>query len=135
MVAVRELGGGSGERPRRGHLRIVPPTLGAESDTEPEPRPFALVRRDTLPEHTEYRDTGCALSPSCLRCPLPRCQFDEHSGARRMVTARRDSEIALLRRRYRAPIDLLAQTYGLSRRSIFRILKEHVRGPKEVTHG
>jgi hypothetical protein len=22
-------------------------------------------------------DTGCDASPSCLRCPLPRCKFDE----------------------------------------------------------
>ncbi len=82
----------------------------------------ALVRQDALPEHTEYRDTGCELSESCLRCPLARCKYDAPGGARRMTTEARDREIALLRRKYRAPVRMLAQTYGLSRRSIFRIL-------------
>ena len=36
-----------------------------------------IVRRDSLPEHARYKDEGCELSPSCLRCPLPRCQYDE----------------------------------------------------------
>ena len=49
---------------RRTHLRIV------------HPQPLPLVRRDTLPEHTDYRDTGCDLSRSCLRCPLARCKYD-----------------------------------------------------------
>ena len=35
-----------------------------------------IVRRDSLPEHARYKDTGCELSPSCLRCPLVRCQYD-----------------------------------------------------------
>ena len=83
------------------------------------------VRRDTLPEHTPYRDSGCDLAPSCLRCPLARCQFDVPGGAEKLLAERRDREITLLRRRHRAPIDMLAETYGLSRRSIFRILRAH----------
>lgn len=99
----------SGVRPR---LHIV------------QPQTLALVRRDTLPEHAEYRDTGCELSPSCLACPLARCQYDDRGGVRRLVTAARDREIALLRTRHQAPINTLARTYGLTRRSIFRILRE-----------
>ncbi|MEX2245735.1 MAG: hypothetical protein WEC75_03520 [Dehalococcoidia bacterium] len=82
-----------------------------------------LVRQDALPEHMAYRDTGCELSPSCLRCPLARCKYDEPGGARRMRTERRDREIARLRRRHRVPVDMLAQTYGITRRSVFRILR------------
>jgi hypothetical protein len=86
--------------------------------------PLALVRRDTLPEHADYRDAGCELSVSCLHCPLVRCQYDEPAFARRKLAIdARDREIALLRRRHRAPIDTLAETYGLTRRSIFRILR------------
>ncbi|HXK33263.1 MAG TPA: hypothetical protein VNM91_04525 [Dehalococcoidia bacterium] len=81
-----------------------------------------LVRRDTLPEHAEYRDTGCDLAPSCLRCPFARCRYDEPP-ARRSAQHARDREIALLRRKHNAPIDLLAQTYGVSRRQVFRILE------------
>jgi hypothetical protein len=83
------------------------------------------VRDDALPEHADYRDTGCELSPSCLRCPLARCKYDDPAAARRPSgTAARDREIALLRRKYHAPVHMLMQTYGLSRRSIFRIVRE-----------
>ena len=83
------------------------------------------VRADALPEHTDYRDTGCDVSPNCLQCPLARCKYDEPGGVRRLVTEARDREIVLLRRRHAAPISMLAGAYGLSRRSIFRILREH----------
>lgn len=33
-------------------------------------------RRDALPEHYDYRDTGCEIAPSCLRCPLPVCKYE-----------------------------------------------------------
>jgi hypothetical protein len=26
--------------------------------------------------HATYSDSGCELARSCLRCPLPRCQYD-----------------------------------------------------------
>jgi hypothetical protein len=81
------------------------------------------AREDTLPEHASYRDTGCELAPSCLRCPLERCKYDEPGGARRLLTEVRDREIVVLRRRHAAPISMLADHYGLTRRSIFRILK------------
>jgi len=41
--------------------------------TEPQPRkPWYQL----LPEETVYQDTGCDLSPSCLRCHLARCAED-----------------------------------------------------------
>ena len=99
-------------RSSRPALRVVPPTGSP-----------VLVRADALPEHTDYRDTGCEVSPSCLRCPLPRCKYDAPPvSARRLTVARRDREIVLLRRKYNAPVDLLAATYGLTRRHVFRIL-------------
>jgi hypothetical protein len=118
MVALRQQERYAPDRttPSRSHphLRIV------DADV------LALVRRDTLPEHADYRDTGCELSASCLRCPLARCKHDDPpGGARRLVTNARDREIALLRRRHHAPIDMLAGAYGLSRRTIFRILRRH----------
>ncbi len=80
------------------------------------------VRRDMLPDYADYRDTGCDLAPSCLRCPMRRCQYDEPSPD--VAVHARDREIVMLRRRHRVPIDMLAGTYGLTRRSIFRILRE-----------
>ncbi|MBI2866625.1 MAG: acetylglutamate kinase [Chloroflexi bacterium] len=37
---------------------------------------------DLLPEHALYRDEGCDLFPSCLRCPLPACRWDMPFSAR-----------------------------------------------------
>jgi hypothetical protein len=94
-----------------------------------------LVRRDMLPENAAYPDTGCDLFSSCLQCPLARCRYDAPPGGlRHLLTEARDREIALIRRRHRAPINALAQTYGLTRRSIFRILSEQ-RGGMEVGGG
>jgi hypothetical protein len=87
-----------------------------------EPLPF--VRKDALPDHVSYRDTGCELARSCLACPLPRCQYDEPGSVRTWLIAARDREIALIRRKHHVPINALARTYGLTRRTIFRILQE-----------
>ena len=35
------------------------------------------VRKGALPEHATYKDEGCELAPSCLRCPFARCQHDK----------------------------------------------------------
>jgi hypothetical protein len=87
--------------------------------------PLELVRRDTLPEHADYRDTGCEIAPSCLRCPLARCQYDEpQSQRRRLIAAARDREIVLLRERYGVTVRRLADTYGLAMRTVFRILSD-----------
>ena len=93
----------------------------------PEGRPegedlLPRVRRDALSDDADYRDTGCELARSCLRCPLPRCQHDEPGEVRAWLTLARDREIARLRKEQRAPIHALAQTYGLECRTIFRIL-------------
>ena len=108
MVALREHRGERERRVRR--LRLV------------EGGALPRVRRDMLPDYADYRDTGCDLAPSCLRCPMRRCQYDEPSPD--VAVHARDREIVMLRRRHRVPIDMLAGTYGLTRRSIFRILSE-----------
>ena len=95
----------------RPHLRLV------HGDAPP-------LRRDSLPEHWDYSDTGCQFSPSCLKCPLPRCKYDDPDKARRMGVLQRDREIVLLRTKHRAPIDLLAHAYGVSSRTVFRALEE-----------
>ena len=96
--------------------------------------PLPLVRKDMLPENAAYTDTGCDLFASCLRCPLARCRYDAPSGGlRRLVVEARDREIAFIRRRHHAPINALASTYKLTRRSIFRILSEQrLRDPHPV---
>jgi hypothetical protein len=79
-------------------------------------------RRDALPEHTNYHDTGCDLHPSCLSCPLVRCRYDEPGGARRLLSNDRDSQVLDLQRRGGSTIDAIARSVGVSRRTVFRIL-------------
>ena len=79
-------------------------------------------RRDSLPEHTNYHDTGCDLHPSCLSCPLVRCRYDEPGGARRLLSGERDSQVLDLQRRGDATIEAIARSVGVSRRTVFRIL-------------
>jgi len=87
------------------------------------------VRRDALPEEIDYRDDGCDIHPRCLTCPLPRCRYDEPGGLRAMLNAYRDQQVVALRRQG-APIDQIAERYGLSRRTVFRILSSASSGPR-----
>ena len=122
----------------RAHLRIIEPEpifsiyrLASPASPAsvtgwgipPEALPF-VARKDSLPERVNYADAGCELAPSCLACPLPRCQYDEPGSVRTWLLDARDREIALLRRRHRVPIRALVRTYGLTRRHVFRILHE-----------
>lgn len=83
---------------------------------------------DLLPEQTEYRDEGCRAHPSCLSCPLAVCieeeRFSLRDGgmSRRRTSLRaRDMEIVgLFGEGW--PVKRLGDTYGLSRRQVFRIL-------------
>lgn len=79
------------------------------------------VRLTALPEFTPYHDTGCDLAPSCLSCPLVRCRYDDPGGARRAALDLRDHRIWRRRDDGLGP-DALAVEFGLSRRSVFRIL-------------
>ena len=79
------------------------------------------IRSDALPEHAHFQDLGCELAPSCLRCPLVRCRYDEPGGARKILRDPRDEAIRI-RRAEGAEIDALASEFGLSRRSVFRVL-------------
>ena len=80
-------------------------------------------RDDALPEHTRYRDRGCDLFASCLACPLPHCRYDVPGGARAMLNRVRDQEIRRLRTDAGLPVDEIAARFGLSRRTVFRVLQ------------
>ena len=82
------------------------------------------IRQDARPEHMDYQDAGCVLSPTCLRCPLERCRYDQAGGVRKLRMTDRDET---LRRFYDegSSIEALAAQYSLSRRSVFRILAKN----------
>ena len=89
-----------------------------------EDRPGSFMRRarrDALPEHTPYADTGCEVHHSCLSCPLVRCRYDEPGGARRLLSQGRDRQIAALQRAGEG-ISEIARQFGVSRRTVFRAL-------------
>jgi len=78
---------------------------------------------DVLPEHFTFLDDGCEVAPHCLECPLERCRYDVHGGARRLRAETRDAEI---RQQHKegANIKALTQKFALSRYSIYRILSK-----------
>lgn len=79
-------------------------------------------RIDALPEYTEFSDTGCDLYASCLHCPLPRCRYDEPGGAPAIRRAERDTAMRRLADDERLSVDDLAERFGVSRRTVFRVL-------------
>lgn len=81
------------------------------------------ARADALPEYTDYADTGCDLYPSCLHCPLPRCRYEEPGGAAAMIRTGRDASILRMADQQDMSVDRLAEMFGLSRRTIFRVLR------------
>ena len=85
------------------------------------------VRGDALPENQEYPDNGCGIWDRCLTCPLPRCRYDEPGGARPIFLRERAGEIARLRRGDGVGIDELARRFGVSRRTVFRVLRRTTR--------
>ncbi len=86
------------------------------------------VRSDALPEFTRYRDDGCDVSPSCLNCPLPRCRYEEPGGLRALLNKTRDKHI-VAQRTAGVPVAELATRFGVSRRTVFRVLGNQARRP------
>jgi hypothetical protein len=104
--------------------RVPPPLAQAREGLIPsiEGRSGRHLRRDALPEHTRYTDSGCDLHPSCLTCPLKRCRYDEPGGARKLLSEARDRRILALSRRGGLTIEAIARRCAVSRRTVFRVL-------------
>ena len=86
------------------------------------------ARSDALPEHGDFRDSGCDLYASCLRCPLPQCRYEVSGGATALLRSGRDASILAAAGRSGTTVDDLARNFGLSRRTIFRVLERDKRG-------
>ena len=78
---------------------------------------------DSLPDYFNYCDEGCALFPSCLKCPLPRCRHDEQPGGRRATTRLRDRELLRQREAPGRSVAELARSFGVSKRTVQRIIR------------
>ncbi|MFQ5861383.1 MAG: helix-turn-helix domain-containing protein [Dehalococcoidia bacterium] len=77
---------------------------------------------DTRPEYYPYRDDGCEVSPSCLICPLPKCKYDDPGWLQRERRRGRDLEVLRVRQAQTLSVPQLAQRFGISQRTVFRIL-------------
>ena len=77
---------------------------------------------DVVPEHYSYQDTGCEISPSCLRCPLPQCKYDDPGWLQRERKRERDQEVLSALHQHRLSVPEAAVRFALSERTIFRIL-------------
>jgi hypothetical protein len=86
-------------------------------------QPSRRTRKDAHPDGIRYRDEGCEMSPSCLRCPLERCILDEPADARQRSRAARDASLSR-RRAAGTQVHALASEFGLSPRSVYRVLAE-----------
>jgi hypothetical protein len=75
-----------------------------------------------LPEETRYRDDGCAVSASCLNCPLARCRYDDNRTLRAILNEPRDLQIVELKEKGMPATEISAR-FGISKRTIFRILE------------
>ena len=91
--------------------------------------PERTGRRDSLPEHTRYLDTGCDIHPACLTCPLARCRYDEPGGVRGLASRGRDASILQVRSSENLTIEAIARRFGVSRRTVFRVLARARGGP------
>ena len=77
---------------------------------------------DVLPEHFPYRDGGCEVSPSCLRCPLRQCKYDDPGWLQRERRGQRDNQVLQVRRQEGVTVPELARRFAISQRTVHRIL-------------
>jgi hypothetical protein len=91
------------------------------SEARPRSGKRKRTRSDALPEFMRYRDDGCDIHDHCLTCPLPRCRYEEPGGLRALLNEQRDRQMDQLRRKG-ASVNELAGRFGVSRRTVFRVL-------------
>ena len=83
----------------------------------------AAAVMDVVPERFPYRDEGCELSRSCLRCPLPQCKYDDPGWFQREKRRARDSRIIEALWRDGISVSEASGRFSLSPRTILRIMK------------
>lgn len=83
-----------------------------------------FIRDDALPRHDDHPDTGCDLHDSCLTCPFERCRYDVEGGVPSLLRVERDAAIVRARLNERLTAAQIGDRFGLSIRSVYRILAE-----------
>ena len=75
---------------------------------------------NALPEHIEYRDEGCEVSPSCFECPLRRCKYDVPGGLPEIRRRELAEAISDARAQGETAAEV-AERFGVSPRTVFRM--------------
>ncbi len=84
--------------------------------------PSRKLRADALPEHLPFHDTGCDLYPACLACPLVKCRYDTAPGPGPLArNVERNKRMVAMAKG--SSIDDIAAMFGLSRGTVFRVLR------------
>lgn len=97
-------------------------------------KPQDPPRASALPEHVDYRDTGCSVAPRCLECPLPVCRYEVPGGLRGALTLARDEEIRELRAAG-PTVEQLAARFGVTTRTVRRSLARQAPRATQVSEG
>ncbi len=79
---------------------------------------------DLPPEFCHYQDNGCEFADSCLNCPFPECLYAEPGGKQRWLKCLRGEAVLRLFTSRGKTVKDLALMFGVSRRTIQRILKQ-----------
>ncbi len=80
--------------------------------------------QDLLPEQIRYKDEGCDLAGSCLKCPYEECIYDKPGGKRHWMKEERSAEMIRLYLREGRTVRELADIFGVSKRTVQRALKK-----------
>jgi transcriptional regulator of acetoin/glycerol metabolism len=97
---------------------------------------FDDLELDLPPEYCHYQDNGCEFADSCLDCPFPDCLYDQPRGKQRWLKALRNEAVLRLFSDQAKRVKELALMFGVSRRTIQRILKQaSISTPKIKTLG
>jgi hypothetical protein len=78
---------------------------------------------DLLPEYCRYRDDGCEFADSCLNCTFPECIYAQPGGRQQWLKGLRDKEVLRLFSGQGKGAKELGVMFGVSQRTIQRILK------------
>jgi len=78
---------------------------------------------DLPPEYCHYRDKGCEFANSCLNCPLPQCIYEQPRGRQRWLKRLRAREMIRLFTNGGKEVKELAAMFGVSQRTVQRVLK------------
>ena len=89
---------------------------------------MAVERKSTTARSGEYQDTGCDLFHSCLVCPRVRCKYDDPAEAQRERAMMQDQMRLDLMTREGLTVQEAAERFGVTARTVHRILARTRRG-------